>query len=107
MQQDSWARHLTTQTPCNKSEFCRPATLHVASRPYSRAMREVTVSLGARSYSILIGPNLLSQLGRQCSALKLGRTCAIISDTTVAKHYAAAAEKSLRAAGFDPIRVVV
>ena len=70
-------------------------------------MREVTVSLGARSYSILIGPNLLSQLGRHCSALKLGRKCAIISDKTVAKHYAAAAEKSLRAAGFDPIRVAV
>ena len=70
-------------------------------------MREVTVSLGTRSYSILVGPKLLSQLGRRCAELKLGRRCAIISDTNVAKHYAAAAEKSLRAAGFDPVRVIV
>ena len=70
-------------------------------------MRQVTVSLGTRSYSILVGPNLLRQLGRHCAELKLGKRCAIISDTNVAKRYAAGAEKSLRAAGFDPVRVVV
>jgi len=70
-------------------------------------MREVTVPLGARTYSILIGPKLLPGLGRRCAALKLGQRCAIISDTNVARRYAAAAEKSLRSAGFDPVRVVV
>lgn len=70
-------------------------------------MREVTVPLGARSYPILIGSNLLAQLGRRCAALKLGRRCAIISDMNVARRYAATAEKSLRAAGFEPVRIVV
>jgi len=70
-------------------------------------MRDVTVSLGARSYSILVGPNLLSQLGRRCAQLNLGQRCAIITDTNVAKRYAPAVEKSLRAAGFEPVRVVV
>jgi 3-dehydroquinate synthase len=70
-------------------------------------MREVTVPLGARSYSILIGPNLLRQLGARCAEVKLGRRCAIISDKNVAKIYARTAEKSLRASGFEPVTVVV
>jgi 3-dehydroquinate synthase len=70
-------------------------------------MREVSVPLGTRSYSIVIGPKLLSQLGRRCAALHLGARCAIISDVNVAKRYGMAAERSLRAAGFDPVRVVV
>ena len=75
--------------------------------PYPRAMREVTVPLGARTYSILIGPKLIAGLGRRCAELKLGRRCAIISDTNVAKRYASAAEKSLQSAGFEPVRVVI
>ena len=67
----------------------------------------MSVSLGTRSYSILVGPKLLSQLGRRCAELKLGKRCAIISDNNVARHYAATAEKQLRAAGFDPVRVIV
>ncbi len=70
-------------------------------------MRELTVPLAARSYPILIGAKLLSQLGRRCAELNLGARCAIISDKNVAKHYAGTAEKSLRASGFDPFTVVV
>ena len=70
-------------------------------------MREVTVPLGTRSYSILVGKKLLPELGRRCGALKLGRRCAIISDTNVAKLYAMRAEKSLRAAGFEPVLITV
>jgi 3-dehydroquinate synthase len=70
-------------------------------------MREVTVPLGARSYSILVGPRLLPELGQRCAALKLGQRCAVITDTRVAKLYARAAEQSLRAAGFDPVIVIV
>ena len=70
-------------------------------------MREVTVPLGARSYSILVGKKLLPELGRRCAALKLGQRCAIISDANVATLYAKTAEKSLRAAGFDPVLITV
>ena len=70
-------------------------------------MREVTVPLGARTYSILIRPRLLARLGPRCAELNLGKRCAIISDANVAKRYASAAEKSLRSSGFDPVRVVV
>ena len=70
-------------------------------------MREVTVPLGARSYSILIGAGLLRQLGSRCTELKLGRRCAIISDKNVAKIYARATEQCLRDSGFEPVTVVV
>ena len=71
------------------------------------AMRNVHVPLGERSYAIQIAPGLLSRLGGECAALKLGSRCAIISDANVAKRYARAAERSLRAAGFDPIVIKV
>ena len=70
-------------------------------------MREVTVPLGARSYSILVGKKLLPELGRRCAALKLGQRCALISDANVAKLYGPTAEKSLRAAGFAPVLITV
>lgn len=70
-------------------------------------MRVVNVPLGTRSYSILIGPGLLSRLGSECQKLGLGQRCAVICDRNVAPLFGAAAEKSLRAAGFDPIRIRV
>lgn len=71
------------------------------------AMRNVRVPLGDRSYAIQIAPGLLSRLGGECAALKLGRRCAVISDVNVAKRYARPALKSLRAAGFDPLLITV
>ena len=70
-------------------------------------MRVVKVPLTDRSYSILIGRNLLSQLGPACSRLKLGRRCAIISDENVQRFYGAAAQKALATAGFEPVAVTV
>src|SRR4029079_3608270 len=70
-------------------------------------MRTVTVSLGQRSYPIHIGGKLLRTLGSECHKLKLGARCAIITDPNVAPRYAKAAEKSLRAAGFDPVTIIV
>jgi 3-dehydroquinate synthase len=70
-------------------------------------MRTVDVSLGLRSYPILIGSNLLPKLGQHCAKLGLGKRCAIISDTNVARRYAKIAMASLRAAGFEPVLVTV
>jgi 3-dehydroquinate synthase len=70
-------------------------------------MRAVHVPLGSRSYSILIGPELLATLGSRCAKLGLGRRCAVISDTQVAGHYAEPVLASLRASGFEPVLVQV
>ena len=68
-------------------------------------MRLIKVPLGNRSYSILIGSNLLPQIGRECRRLSLARRCAIISDVNVAPRYAKAALASLSTAGFEPILI--
>jgi 3-dehydroquinate synthase len=70
-------------------------------------VRVVKVPLGDRTYSILIGEGLLGRLGPECRRLGLGRRCAIITDTHVARLYAKEAERSLRAAGFDGLRITV
>jgi 3-dehydroquinate synthase len=64
-------------------------------------MRKVRVPLGDRSYSILIGSQLLDRLGGECRKLGLGRKCAIITDDTVAPLFARQAADSLTRAGFD------
>jgi 3-dehydroquinate synthase len=64
-------------------------------------VRTVNVPLANRSYLIRIGPGLLSRLGNECSRLKLGSRCAIISDRNVAPKFARAAQKSLARSGFD------
>ena len=70
-------------------------------------MRIVQVPLGSRSYQIKIGSGLLARLGRECAGLKLGRRCAIISDTNVAPLFAQAARHSLAKAGFTAIVIPV
>ena len=70
-------------------------------------MRHVEVSLGDRSYVIKIAPGLLSRLGAECAQLKLGRRCAVITDSKVGPLYAGTALKSLAAAGFEPVLVTV
>lgn len=67
----------------------------------------MNVALGRRSYQIQIGPGLLRRLGKECSRLKLGRRCAIISDRNVAPRYGKIAARALEAAGFAPVVVVV
>ena len=70
-------------------------------------MRLVNVPLGERSYAIQIGDRLLPQLGTHCASLKLGAKCAVISDSNVAKYHLKPVLKSLKAAGFDAVSIVV
>jgi len=70
-------------------------------------VRTVKVPLGHRGYDIQIGTDLLAGVGKACASLKLGHRCAIISDTNVAPHYASKVSRSLAAAGFKPITIIV
>jgi 3-dehydroquinate synthase len=70
-------------------------------------MRIVQVQLGNRSYDIKVGAGLLPRLGAECAQLKLGRRCAVITDSNVGKKFAAVALKSLAASGFEPVLITV
>jgi 3-dehydroquinate synthase len=70
-------------------------------------MRIVPVSLGSRSYQIKVGGGLLSRLGAECAALKLGQRCAVITDSNVGGKFAKTALKSLAKSGFEPVLITV
>ena len=69
-------------------------------------MREVMVHLGARSYTVQIGPGLLDAVGPECAKFRLGRRAAVVTQPSVAPH-AARVTASLRRTGFDPVVVEV
>ena len=58
------------------------------------------MQLGARSYTVQIGPGLLDSAGPACARLRLGRRAAVVTQPAVASHASRVAE-SLRGAGFD------
>ncbi len=69
--------------------------------------RIVRVSLAARSYEIVIGPRVRSEIGSRCKALGLGQRCAVITDAHVARLYSKETLALLRKAGFDPVLITV
>jgi 3-dehydroquinate synthase len=70
-------------------------------------MQRVKVELGDRSYEILIGRDLLAELGSRCRKLKLGARCAIITDSNVAPHYGREAQGFLEASGFQATLITI
>jgi 3-dehydroquinate synthase len=67
----------------------------------------VEVSLGARSYDIVIGRGLLASLGTRVAALRPGAKIIIVTDENVARHYLAATEAALADARIATNHVVV
>lgn len=70
-------------------------------------MRSVSVQLGRRSYAIKIAPDLLKTIGAECTRLKLGERCAIITDRNAGKFFARTVFNSLMRAGFSPLLITV
>jgi 3-dehydroquinate synthase len=67
----------------------------------------VEVALGARSYEIVIGRNVLPSLGARIAALRPGVRTAIVTDRTVAAHWLAPAQAALDEAGIPHATIVV
>jgi 3-dehydroquinate synthase len=67
----------------------------------------VKVALGARSYDIVIGRDLIASLGARVAALRPGAKAAIVTDENVATYHLATAEAALAAAGIAATRVIV
>jgi 3-dehydroquinate synthase len=80
------------------------ATSASASRP---APTIVNVGLGDRAYDIVIGRGVLASLGERIARLRPGARTAIVTDQSVAKHWLAAVEATLKAASVPSTSVVV
>jgi 3-dehydroquinate synthase len=74
---------------------------------YSHFVRTVSVQLGNRSYAIKIAPGLLRKTGAECTRLKLGARCAIITDTNAGRRFAKTVFNSLADAEFSPVLIIV
>ena len=68
-------------------------------------MQKVTIS-ASRSYDILIGSGLLATLGHEAQKFPKVKKVCIVSESNVYPLHGAAAEKSLRDAGFEVVSYV-
>lgn len=64
-------------------------------------MKRIRVSLGSRSYDILIGQGLISAIGSILKRLKVGKDVIIVSNKTLAKIYFKRIESSLKKTGMS------
>ena len=71
------------------------------------AAHRVTVELPERSYDILIGPSLLSDVGAILAERVPGSACAIVTDDNVAHHHLGTLQDSLTGAGIRHATVTV
>jgi 3-dehydroquinate synthase len=67
----------------------------------------VPVSLGERSYDIIIQPGLLRQVPEQLARLSAAGKVAVVSDRHVARHYAKPLVSALAKAGFEPVLIAL
>lgn len=67
----------------------------------------VEVSLGARSYEIVIGRGVIAALGSRIAALRPGAKVFIVTDDNVARYVLEGAEAALAAAAVAAHRVIV
>ncbi|MBF0143095.1 MAG: 3-dehydroquinate synthase [Magnetococcales bacterium] len=65
------------------------------------------LELGERSYDILIGDGLLETVGERLAPLLRGRQAAVVTNTTVAPLYLERVTRSLAAAGFTVLPIVL
>jgi shikimate kinase / 3-dehydroquinate synthase len=84
--------------------------LHAApgndARASSQARRRVDVPLGARAYSILIGPGVLDDAGAEIARIAPGVNCAVVTDARVAPLYLDRLVASLDQAGLRSTSIV-
>ena len=77
----------------------------------SENLQTVQVGLGSRSYNILVGRGLLSQIGSKMAAClggqSEGRLAVVVSSPEIARLYGGVAAESLTAAGFRTESVLV
>ena len=67
----------------------------------------VPVTLGERSYNILLHPGLLRTVGDRIGAFATSPKIGVVTDRHVAHHYLREVIRSLRKAGYDPTPIIL
>jgi 3-dehydroquinate synthase len=71
------------------------------------SVERIHVELGARSYDVLIGPDMIEGAGAAIGAVLPGRDVAIVTDSNVAALYLASLRDSFQRAGMETAEIVV
>jgi 3-dehydroquinate synthase len=71
------------------------------------SVEEVVVDLGPHAYTVVVGADVLGDLGGRLAALGFHGRCAVVTSERVGALYRAPLEASLRLAGFEPVVVVI
>jgi 3-dehydroquinate synthase len=71
------------------------------------AEQVVPVTLGERSYDIVLHPGLLATVGDRLSVLTTSPKIGIVTDRNVASRYLQSTLRSLRKSGYDPIPIIL
>ena len=69
--------------------------------------QRIPVSLGERSYDIVVDPGVSVSLGENLKNLTATGKIGIVTDRHVARHYLKRTADSLRQAGFEPVPIVL
>ena len=70
-------------------------------------MRELKISLGENSYSILIEKGLISSIGKKISEIYNGKKVAVVTDKNVDKFYGDKIVSQLESTGFNVKKIVL
>ncbi|MBM4122125.1 MAG: 3-dehydroquinate synthase [Nitrospira sp.] len=79
----------------------------VKTEPHASVERCVTVSLGERSYDILIKAGLLGEVGPRLKRLGLAGKVAVVTNQVVGRLYGPTVLRSLRSAGYQAKTILV
>ncbi|MEA3346809.1 MAG: 3-dehydroquinate synthase, partial [Candidatus Auribacterota bacterium] len=72
-----------------------------------KSMQKVKVSLADRSYDVIIGSDILNQLGNFIIEAGLGKSIAVITNDVVAPLYLEAVKTSLKGSGLRVIEIII
>ena len=70
-------------------------------------MKNIDIQLSGGSYNIIIDHGLIKEIGSAISKIYNGDKIAIITDDNVNKYYGDIVEKSLRAKGYNTLKIVI
>lgn len=102
---------IDTSSKGNRKDFAKAMThLHLDRTQGEQGgahQETVHVALGGRSYDIVIGSNLLETAGERIARIAPRASCAVITDSNVARLHLPSLERSLRAAGIRSTTIVI
>ncbi len=67
----------------------------------------IPVTVGDRSYDIVLSPGVLAEVAEKIRAITIGPKIAVVTDRHVGRYYLQGTLCSLRKAGYDPISIVL